>query len=185
MKNWFDFRPTKINAVQSVDFKYKKLRENAFLILDDYESYLLINRKFQNELSITEKIFPVTTIIDGVKIYLSNHAPKVCKLNLRYGGNNAFIFDCNGIDNFRFAKSMLFSDYAIRKIVLGMDILKRCNYLRFGAAGVEKKKELQGGELFEYNLINGENGSGFSLSVMGVLPHGSCQAVSTLSLCTS
>ena len=77
----------------------------------------------------------------------------------------------NGIDNFRFAKSLEFRDDVVRKIALKLNVLeKSAKYLRFGCSGAEGSKTHPGGEVFEQMLLNTVDGSGISQSVSGYLP---------------
>lgn len=90
-----------------------------------------------------------------------------------YGTEDSVIVDMNGIDNFRFAKSLEFKDEIIRKIVKKLNILeKNKKYLRFGCSGANKIGNHPGGEVFEQMLLDSNDGSGISQSVSGYLPKG-------------
>ena len=85
----------------------------------------------------------------------------------------------NGIDNFRFAKSEVFNDYVIRKIVKKMKLLDETKkYLRIGASGARECDFHPGGEVFEYSVINGKDLSGISQNVSGYLPKNECYSKS-------
>ena len=90
-----------------------------------------------------------------------------------YGTEDSVIVDMNGIDNFRFAKSLEFKDEIIRKIVKKLNILeKNKKYFRFGCSGANKTGNHPGGEVFEQMLLDSNDGSGISQSVSGYLPKG-------------
>lgn len=80
----------------------------------------------------------------------------------------------HGIDNFMFAKSLVFHDYDVRKMIVKLGLLdKNKKYLRFGCSGARECNFHPGGEVVESSLINGKDGSGLSQSISGYLPKNS------------
>lgn len=149
--------------------------ENTWIIEVEGKNYFVIKRKFANNINdnINEEQHDFYIMLkQGKKIESSN-------LEINYGNDNSIIVDMNGIDNFRFAKSEVFNDYVIRKIVKKMKLLDEKNkYLRIGASGARECNFHPGGEVFEYSLINGKDLSGISKNVSGYLPKNECYSKS-------
>lgn len=172
MKRWLNFSPLLIEGITNVEpIRIEELTDASCLIHDILKSYFIIHRKFRNrQIPKIQKYYTY-----GSTVIIVN-APEDIKagrkiLNCEYGDHDAFIFDMNGIDNFRFARSMVFKDYTVRKIVMKMGLLNAGEqYLRYGAAGARVNGEHPGGEVFEYCGIEGSHLNGISQSVSGYLP---------------
>lgn len=160
----------KIDAVKDLDnIQLSEYAPNAWITSFDNKQYLIIKRSFENSTNyIDDKI-----LLEHAKceIHKLDKLKQNWKLDFNYGDNNSIIVDMNGIDNFRFAKSQVFCDSDVRKIVLKLGAIeKNRNYLRFGCSGSRPSDYHPGGEVFESCLINGSDGSGISQSVSGYLP---------------
>ena len=165
-----------INKVNDEDVRIKTYQnENTWIIEVEGKNYLVIRRKFTNNINnnINEEQQGFYIMLkQGKKIESSN-------LEINYGNDNSIIVDMNGIDNFRFAKSEVFNDYVIRKIVKKMKLLDETKkYLRIGASGARECDFHPGGEVFEYSVINGKDLSGISQNVSGYLPKNECYSKS-------
>lgn len=165
-----------INKVNDEDVRIKTYQnENTWIIEVEGKNYLVIRRKFTNNINnnINEEQQGFYIMLkQGKKIESSN-------LEINYGNDNSIIVDMNGIDNFRFAKSEVFNDYVIRKIVKKMKLLDETKkYLRTGASGARECDFHPGGEVFEYSVINGKDLSGISQNVSGYLPKNECYSKS-------
>lgn len=165
-----------INKVNDEDVRIKTYQnENTWIIEVEGKNYLVIRRKFTNNINNNinkEQQGFYIMLKQGKKIESSN-------LEINYGNDNSIIVDMNGIDNFRFAKSEVFNDYVIRKIVKKMKLLDETKkYLRIGASGARECDFHPGGEVFEYSVINGKDLSGISQNVSGYLPKNECYSKS-------
>src|SRR5699024_855975 len=91
-----------INKVNDEDVRIKTYQnENTWIIEVEGKNYLVIRRKFTNNINnnINEEQQGFYIMLkQGKKIESSN-------LEINYGNDNSIIVDMNGIDNFRFAKS--------------------------------------------------------------------------------
>ena len=84
--------------------------------------------------------------------------------------NNNFIVDMNGIDNFITAKSLVFKDSDVRKIVASnVDNVCKSKYLRFGVSGARPSDLHPGGEVVEIQTLDFKKNIGTSISVSGCL----------------
>lgn len=167
MKNLTNNEFLKIHSIDNLDgVNLKEYKKDTWICSIEDKYYLIVKREFNNTIinNDTDKV-ELTNALCEKKSLLE------CKdLEVQYGDSDSFIIDMNGIDNFRFAKSLVFKDYNVRKLVLKLGLLKDSNYLRFGCAGARECDYHPGGEVFEYCLINGKDGSGLSQSVSGYLP---------------
>lgn len=130
--------------------------------------YLVLKRYFQNasKKKFDELYVDSYTKIESIKLDPLN----ITKFGGVYGSADDFIIDMNGIDNFRFAKSLHFYDSFIRAFVQNFNLLSSdASYLRFGAAGAECNDKHPGGEVFEYQFIKGDSCEGSSQSISGFL----------------
>jgi len=128
--------------------------------------YLAIKRNFQNatKKQFNKLIFDNSIQLESIELDLEN----IVKFGGIYGDENDFIVDMNGIDNFRFAKSLHFYDSMIRGFAKEMNLLsEETTYLRFGAAGSDYHTQHPGGEVFEYQFIKGDTCGGNAQSVSG------------------
>lgn len=176
MKLIDELKKLEINKVNDDDVRIKTYQnENTWIIEVERKNYLVIRRKFTNNINdnINEEQQGVYIMLkQGKEIESSN-------LEINYGNDNSIIVDMNGIDNFRFAKSEVFNDYVIRKIVKKMKLLDETKkYLRLGASGARESDFHPGGEVFEYSVINGNDLSGISQNVSGYLPKNECYSKS-------
>jgi len=156
--------------------KYKN--QNTWIITIEGKNYFVIKRTFKNIINdkIEEQQQDFTIELKENKYIDSNN------LDVNYGNCNSIIVDMNGIDNFRFAKSEVFNDYIIRKIVKKLKLLdEEKKYLRIGASGARECDFHPGGEVLEYSIINGKDLSGLSNNVSGYLPKEQCYS-KTISL---
>ena len=175
MKLIDELKKLEINKVNDDDVRIKTYQnENTWIIEVERKNYLVIRRKFTNNINdnINEEQQGVYIMLkQGKEIESSN-------LEINYGNDNSIIVDMNGIDNFRFAKSEVFNDYVIRKIVKKMKLLDETKkYLRLGASGARESDFHPGGEVFEYSVINGNDLSGISQNVSGYLPKNECYRI--------
>ena len=176
MKLIDNFKKLEVSNVNDEDVNIDAHQnENTWIIKVEGKEYLIIRRNFLNNIN--------DNIIDeqqGFSIKLKeNKQLESNNLDVNYGNNNSIIVDMNGIDNFRFAKSEVFNDYIIRKIVKKLNLLnKEKKYLRIGASGARECDFHPGGEVFEYSIINGKDLSGFSQNVSGYLPKNECYSKS-------
>ena len=141
---------------------------NFQILRDGRKHYLIVKRKFQNAAKQKLDSFYIDKIakIETIALNLEN----AVLFGGIYGSKNDFIIDMNGIDNFRFAKSQYFCDSAIRTIVKKMKWLSpNAVYLRFGASGTDSNAKHHGGEVFEYQFIDGNTCGGMAQSVSGYL----------------
>lgn len=172
------FKPLDVKKVKDDDvFILPYKNENTWIINVDGKDYLTVRRRFKNNLNFNindeQKEQDIDVILKKVKDIESDN------LNTNYGNSNSIIVDMNGIDNFRFAKSEVFNDYTIRKIVKKMKLLNKSKeYLRIGASGSRESDFHPGGEVFEYSLINGQGLDGLSQNVSGYLPKNECYSKS-------
>ena len=162
MKSINTFNPLLIRAIDNVnDVNILEYTKNAWILDADMQNYLVIKRSFTNTFEANLR----KSLIIGNN-YIEINSPYNCektRLNLDYGDKNAIIVDMNGIDNFRFANSLIFNDSTVRKIMLKMNLIKpKEKYLRIGASGARANFSHPGGEVFEYSEIDGNDGSGFS-----------------------
>jgi len=151
------------------DVSILEYKKNSWIISVDSKTYLVIKKGFDNAFEPNTR---KSLIIQGVNIEINDPSNyEESELNLDYGDKDSVIVDMSGIDNFLFAKSLIFDDSTVRKIVLKMNLIKSDGeYLRIGASGARERLNHPGGEVFEYSLIYGNNGSGLSQSVSGYLP---------------
>ena len=165
-----------VNKINDEDINIKTYQnENSWIIEVEGKNYLIIRRRFLNKINnkINEEQQDFSINIKKGRQIESNN------LDVNYGNNNSIIVDMNGIDNFRFAKSEVFYDYVIRKIVKKMKLLNdKKKYLRIGASGARECDFHPGGEVFEYSLINGKDLNGISQNVSGYLPKNECYSKS-------
>ena len=136
-----------VNKINDKDINIKTYQnENSWIIEVEGKNYLVIRRKFTNNINnnINEEQQGFYIMLkQGKEMQSSN-------LEINYGSDNSIIVDMNGIDNFRFAKSEVFNDYVIRKIVKKMKLLDETKkYLRIGASGARECDFHPGGEVFE------------------------------------
>lgn len=109
-----------VNKINDEDINIKTYQnENSWIIEVEGKNYLIIRRRFLNKINnkINEEQQDFSINIKKGRQIESNN------LDVNYGNNNSIIVDMNGIDNFRFAKSEVFYDYVIRKIVKKMKLL--------------------------------------------------------------
>ncbi len=155
-----------INEIEVV--KYTK---DGIVITIKDESFLVIKRKFNNyipleiphNLNFKDFHINITKTVEEYNDFAS--------LSANFGGEGSLIIDMQGISNFIFARSLEFYDYNIRKILLKLHLIKpNTEYLRIGASGAKTDSKHPGGEVVEYSLINGSDGSGISQNLSGYLP---------------
>ena len=159
--------PLKVKDVDVADVNISEYDKNSWLLEVDNEYYMAVKRKFNNNVTSTK-------VIELENAYCNVLKPDDnLKLNVQYGDKDATIVDMHGIDNFRFAKSLVFNDSTVRKIILKLKILEKDKkYFRFGASGARESDFHPGGEVYESMLISGKDTSGYAQSVSGYLPHG-------------
>ena len=80
-----------------------------------------------------------------------------------------YIVDMNGIDNFMFAKELLFMDDLVRLLAKKLFMKSKGIYRRYGVAGTPETETFKGGEVLEYQRINSKNLRGKASSVCGYL----------------
>lgn len=164
-------RPLKVRDVDVDDVDISEYDKDSWLVEIDNEYYMAVKRKFNNKTNINKNIIKLDDAICSIQDLNKNLDD--LKLNVEYGDKDATIVDMHGIDNFRFAKSLVFNDYTVRKLILKLGILdKSKKYFRFGAAGARDCDYHPGGEVYESMLINGKDTSGIAQSVSGFLPNG-------------
>lgn len=122
MKLIDNFKKLEVSNVNDEDVNIDAHQnENTWIIKVEGKEYLIIRRNFLNNIN--------DNIIDeqqGFSIKLKeNKQLESNNLDINYGNNNSIIVDMNGIDNFRFAKSEVFNDYIIRKIVKKLNLLNK------------------------------------------------------------
>lgn len=150
--------------------KIKVLEESEKfqIVQESGRSYLVVKRKFHN--SIKKKIdsLSIDEIAKIESIDLNTNSMEM--FGGTFGSKNDFIVDMNGIDNFRFAKSQHFYDSTIRSIAKKMQwVSNNAFYLRFGASGAEHNTKHPGGEVFEYQYIDGNTCGGTAKSISGYI----------------
>ncbi|MDA2157992.1 MULTISPECIES: hypothetical protein [Bacillus cereus group] len=154
-----------IDEVKVVEYK-----ENALLITIEDEEFLVIKRTFNNDvllgiphtLSFEDFDVNFTKTIEDFNDFASSAT--------NFGGKGSLIIDMQGISNFILARSLEFYDYNIRKILLKLKFIKpNTEYLRIGASGAKTDSIHPGGEVVEYSVINGNDGSGVSQNLSGYL----------------
>lgn len=161
-----------VNKVNLENIDIKKHTRNTWIINDNNKEYLVIQRNLENDMHLSE-YDKINHEKFDYNVRSNNDTTSV--FSLEYGDKNSFIVDMNGIDNFLFAKSQVFEDYTIRRIVKKLDLLNDDEqYLRIGASGARENSEHPGGEVFEYSLLNGLNVDGMSQNVSGYLPQNEC-----------
>lgn len=162
--------PLKVKAVENLeDVHISEYNKNAWLAQINENNYIIIKRQFTNNANSS---FDKTVNLNNATCEIQNLKNNDdLKLEVNYGTEDSFIVDMNGIDNFRFAKSLIFNDCDIRKIVKKLGLLdENKKYFRFGCSGSRENDFHPGGEVFESCLINGKDGSGISQSISGYLP---------------
>lgn len=161
----------KIDAVNNLEnVKIEEISKDAWLIQIDNKYYVAVKRKFNNGRNDEKKI-----LLENAKCYVQELTPNLpeLKLNVNYGDSEAVIVDMHGIDNFRFAKSLIFSDEDVRKMILKLNLLQEDKkYYRFGCSGARSCEYHPGGEVFESSILNGKDASGISQDISGYLPEG-------------
>ena len=171
------FEPLLVKPVESNDVVVNEYKHNSWIISADNQEYLIIKRKFINSFDD----------IDNKKVNFENVQCEVKRIsecnekffNINYGTKDDIIIDMNGIDNFRFAESLVFNDSTVRKIMLKMNLIKSDEeYLRIGVSGARPNNNHPGGEVLEYSILNGNDGSGLSQSISGFLPPNECYSES-------
>lgn len=163
--------PLKIKAVDNInEVKINDYNKNTWIANIDKEYYLIIKRQFKNK-NIVSSDTTIELEQCICKIQNLNKIDDTLKLEVNYGDNDSFIVDMNGIDNFRFAKALVFNDNEVRKIIMKLGLLdNNKQYFRFGCSGSRENNFHPGGEVFENCIINGKDGSGISQSMSGYLP---------------
>ena len=173
-----EFKTLEVKEVSDEDVMVEKYKnQNTWIITIEGKKYFVIKRTFKN--IINDKIEEQQDLTIELK---ENKYIESNNLDVNYGNSNSIIVDMNGIDNFRFAKSEVFNDYIIRKIVKKLKLLdEKKKYLRIGASGARECDFHPGGEVLEYSIINGKDLSGLSNNVSGYLPKEQCYS-KTISL---
>lgn len=164
----------KVKAVENLDdVKIMEYAQDVFIsqIFDNY--YMIIKRKFKNKnCKSSDKKIRFNNVICEIKDI--KQIDENLNLELEYGDEDSIIVDMNGIDNFRFAKELIFQDYDVRRMIIKLGLLEKDKYYyRFGCSGARECDFHPGGEVFESILLNGKDGSGISQSVSGYLPNNS------------
>ena len=109
--------PLKVKDVDVADVNISEYDKNSWLLEVDNEYYMAVKRKFNNNVTSTK-------VIELENAYCNVLKPDDnLKLNVQYGDKDATIVDMHGIDNFRFAKSLVFNDSTVRKIILKFFLL--------------------------------------------------------------
>jgi len=175
IKDFFNEKSLLIRAVEGLtSMQVREITESAWIVNSDQKIYLVVKRLFSNRFdsclgnTCHAKKLCLSKDID---IDLNNpYFYERTNFHLSCGDRDSFIFDMNGIDNFMYAKSLIFNDFTMRKILLKMKLISVDEqYIRLGATGVNSSQNFPGGEVFEYSLISGKDGSGFTQSVCGHL----------------
>lgn len=165
MKWIFNFKPLNLKKVDCENIDVIEYIDNSWIANVYGNDYLIVKRNFKNNIKL-DNLKLENANIELIPINTNNKT----NLSTEFGAEDSIIIDMNGIDNFRFAKSVVFNDFTVRKIVKKMKLLNDYDYLRIGASGAQKNGSHPGGEVFEYSLINGKTLDGLSQNVSGYLP---------------
>lgn len=145
---------------------------NVKIVDVDDSLYMVLKRKFKNGDSRKVRAIyfeDATCIIKNGKDITEDNS----RLSLEYGDKDSIIVDMHGIDNFRFAKNLVFEDKTVRKIIFNLELLdKNSNYLRIGSTGARESSFHPGGEVLECSEIRGRDLGGISQDISGYLPEG-------------
>ena len=166
MPNYNELKPLKIKPIVKEPFVVKKYAENVFLFLSQEKDYIIVKHDFK----MVNDSYSIDNVhVKGGYIETKNFDENLA-LSSNFGGDNDFIVDMNGIDNFIFAKSMVFNDSTIRTMILQLGLLdENKSYLRIGVSGSRSRKGHPGGEVFEYQVLSGNFAEGITKSVSGYL----------------
>ncbi len=172
--------PLRINPIENaMKPKLLALENNSYLATFNKKEYYITTQQI-----CVHKKKPGFNLIENENIYSidgKTHIHSLLREHLDYGGDDSFIVDMQGINSFLYAKSMVFHDSTVRSILIALHYLKpTVRYLRLGASGSRPKNYHPGGEVLEYSLINGGDGSGISQTQSGYLPRGSMFSRKTL-----
>lgn len=161
----------KVNAIENIEtMQINDYAKDVWIAKEGNEYYLIQKRIFSNDYVKQTTIRLEDAICE---VCNANEQIEDLKLNIEYGDKDALIIDMHGIDNFRFAKSLIFSDDTVRKILLRLGLLeKNKEYLRIGCSGARECSYHPGGEVYESQLINGKNAGGIAQSISGYLQEG-------------
>ena len=135
-------------------------KEGVSIVKADNEYFMIIKSIFNNSHDYLKKENRAfyTGAVKNASFEVLNLKSKIVsglKLNYEYGDKDSIIVDMHGIDNFRFAKSLVFNDSTVRKIILKMNLLENKKYFRFGCSGARESSFHPGGEVYESSIING------------------------------
>lgn len=173
----------RINPIdKNVKLKIAILNNNAYLATVNNKRYYVTTTELRYHV---KKLLHID-IFNNNKHNLypiadTTHIHRLLQKHLCYGGVDSFIVDMQGINSFLYAKSMVFHDYVVRAILISLHYLTpSIKYLRLGASGSRSKDYHPGGEVLEYSLINGTDGSGISQTQSGYLPKKSLFSKKTL-----
>ncbi len=160
-----------VNAIKNLEtMQINNYEKDVWIAKEGNEYYLILKRMFSNNYKkqTTIKLENAICEVQNVNKDISD-----LKLNIEYGDEDAIIIDMHGIDNFRFAKSLIFTDDTVRKILLRFGLLQNNKeYLRIGCSGARECSYHPGGEVYEVQLLNGKDASGIAQSISGYLPQG-------------
>lgn len=151
------------NAVPDAKMTIHENTMNHCIIHDSENYYLVIHRQFDPK--VTKQALYLDVEKEAKKLGVN----LVISEEQKWGSSSDFIIDMNGIDNFMYARSQIFSDQKIREIVTNLKLVEANKYLRFGAAGSPPSENHPGGEVFEYQIINVKERSGMAGSLSGFL----------------
>lgn len=161
-----------VNSVDlNVSSVIKRINEHTHLVYINHDVFYVTDIDLQYKI----KNIPFDVLSNSnIKLKKINtllqHNPQI-KKNLTYGGKDSFIVDMQGISSLLYAKSTIFNDYTIRRILLVLEYFKpNRQYLRIGASGSPANDYHPGGEVLEYSFLNGNNGGGMSQTQSGYLP---------------
>lgn len=144
--------------------------DNAKIVNVDDSLYMVLKRNFVNETNRNIRTIHLENATCKLKNCFDVETEDY-ELNVKYGDKEAIIVDMHGIDNFRFAKHLVFEDATVRKIILKLGLLnKKDNYLRIGCSGARECSFHPGGEVLECSELRGQNLGGMSQSISGYLP---------------